>query len=499
MHRLGDTIDLAVLEGILATVLDGVIVSDRDGRIIDCSEQAASTFGYEKDELIGELMETAIVPPNYREAHRNGMERIKSGGEARILGRRLEIEGQHCSGSIFPIELAVTQVGKGPHEIFIAFVRNISERREHEAELARRTSEAELIAEVSSLAANAETFDDAIRAALEAILKLTKWPVGHAFIEPVSGNMLHSTDVWVGEEGALDAIKRKTEEVLWLPGTGLPGAIFKSGEPEWIEDFSGSSFPRSDLGFRSAFGFPIKSSSRTVAVLEFFLHEPAKRDPELLLTLRVLGDQVGRLFDRKLTEERQHLLINELNHRVKNTIAIVQSIAQQTFTANSDVEAAKATFSSRLNSIAVAQDALNAEAWTKAPFRRILENAIAGSGADHRRLNISGPSFDIKPELAVSVSLAVHELATNAMKYGSLSNTQGKVAVAWGVDMDGDPKFWFSWKEHGGPRVEEPTRKGFGSRLLTRGLSLYANGHVSLNYMPDGFVFRFEAPLRDRS
>ena len=498
MDRLAGTIDLAVLEGILSTVLDGVIVSDRDGKIIDCSELGASIFGFEKAELIGQQMDTAIIPPIHRAAHCNGMARLRAGGEPRILGKRLELEGLHRSGAPIPIELAVTAAGQAPREIYIAFVRDISERRVHETELARRASEAELIAEVSSLAAGAESFDDALKIALEAILKLTGWPVGHAFIQPISGNLLQSSHVWVGDGRDLEAIKIKTEQTVWLPGTGLPGAIFNSGKPEWIEDLSGPDFPREGLGFRSAFGFPIKSAGRTIAVLEFFLDEPARRDPALLQTLRIVGDQIGRVFERKLTEERQRLLINELNHRVKNTIAIIQGIAQQTFVGGVDVEAAKASFAMRLNSVALAQDALNAEAWAKAPFRQILNSGIAGSGADHSRFRITGPDFDVRPEVAVSISLAVHELATNAMKYGALSAAAGKVEVSWGVSKTDDAKFWLRWEEVGGPPVSQPTRKGFGSRLLTRGLALYASGKVTLEYPETGFIFCYEASLHDR-
>jgi PAS domain S-box-containing protein len=498
MHRLGDTVDLAVLEGILATVLDGVIVSDRDGNIVDCSELGASIFGFEKADLIGQQMEAAIIPPDHRSAHSNGMARLKAGGKPRILGKRLELEGLHRSGTVIPIELAVTRAGEVPREIYIAFVRDISERRTHETELARRTSEAELIADVSSLAAGANSFDDALKIALEAILKLTGWPVGHAFIKPISSNLLQSSHVWVGDGRDLEAIKRKTEETVWLPGSGLPGAIFNSGEPEWIEDLRGSDFPREGLGFRSAFGFPITSAGRTIAVLEFFLDEPARKEPALLQTLRIVGDQLGRVFERKLTEDRQRLLVNELNHRVKNTIAIIQGIAKQTFVGDVDVEEAKTTFASRLNSIALAQDALNAEAWAKAPFRQILDSAISGSGADYSRFVITGPDFDVRPEVAVSISLAVHELATNAMKYGALSTSAGRVEIEWGVIEKPNAKFWLRWQELGGPKVHRPSRKGFGSRLLTRGISLYASGQVTLEYPETGFIFCYEAALHDQ-
>ena len=268
------------------------------------------------------------------------MQRVRTGGKSRILDQRLELEGLHRPGDLVPIELAITQAGSNPNEIYIAFVRDISERRRYENALSRRAFEAELVADVSSLAASAESFDEAIGATLDAILKLTGWPVGHAFVQPVSGNLLESSHVWMGDGRDLEGIKQRTKDTVWLPGTGLPGTIFNFGKPEWIEDLSGPDFPRSGLGFRSAFGFPILSAGHTIAVLEFFLDEPAEKDPEMLRVLDVLGNQLGRVFERKLTDQRQKLLVNEINHRVKNTITVIQGIAEQTFVADVDVEEA---------------------------------------------------------------------------------------------------------------------------------------------------------------
>jgi PAS domain S-box-containing protein len=201
--------------------------------------------------------------------------------------------------------------------------------------------------------------------------------------------------------------------------------------------------------------------------------------------------------DRKEAEERQGLLTRELEHRVKNTLALVQAIAAQTFRSATDIDAAREAFSARLISLGRAHDILVQTSWTAAPIAEVVNGALSvhrqgGSG----RIRASGPDLTVAPKAALSLAMALHELATNATKYGALSTPEGGVDLRWHVVHGADaPSFCLTWSEQGGPPVAKPTRKGFGSRLIERSFVAEVGGKVQLDYHPAGVVCRIEAPL----
>jgi PAS domain S-box-containing protein len=202
--------------------------------------------------------------------------------------------------------------------------------------------------------------------------------------------------------------------------------------------------------------------------------------------------------ERRRAEERRHVLINELNHRVKNTLAIVQSLAQQSFKGSDVPAGARTAFESRLAALAKAHDLLTRESWEAAPLRAVVLQAVAPAwGGDAGRLEVEGPELWLNPQTVVAMTLAIHELATNAMKYGALSADGGRVAVRWSVG-DGDtsgPRLRFTWKESGGPTVAVPKGRGFGSRLIERSLAAELRGKVALDYRPEGLVCTIDAPV----
>ena len=194
-------------------------------------------------------------------------------------------------------------------------------------------------------------------------------------------------------------------------------------------------------------------------------------------------------------EDHQRLLINELNHRVKNTLAVVQGLAQQTFR-NVDCEPSMDVFSARLSALASAHNLLTERHWETADIGSVIRRTLdATIGEDEARIRVSGPKLAITPQPAVALAMVVHELATNAIKYGSLSTQQGRVEIAWDAVMVEDgTKVTFAWKECDGPKVEKPVSRGFGSRLIQRGFG-GAQGQAQLEYAPDGFECRVEAVL----
>ncbi|MFL6586383.1 MAG: sensor histidine kinase [Luteimonas sp.] len=201
--------------------------------------------------------------------------------------------------------------------------------------------------------------------------------------------------------------------------------------------------------------------------------------------------------DRYNHEEHLQLLIHELNHRVKNTLSTVQSLVRQTLGNADGLDDGGERIESRLLALSRAHDVLTRENWHSADIQDIVEGAIApyetGVG---RRFERSGPPCRVNPQRALALAMALHELATNAVKYGALSRDGGEVHIHWNCTHPGEgAAMELTWRECGGPVVRTPTRRGFGTRLLERGLRNDLGGDVELAYAPDGVVFRATAPL----
>lgn len=492
------TAAIEALGPVLDTALDAVVVMTRDGMIAGWNEVAEQTFGWTGSEAVGRLMADLIIPEQFREAHCRGLERYNATAEERVLNRRIEISAVDKQGREFPVELSITIAGHPDEALFLGFLRDISQRREAEARLKRQATETELLFNVTRMAAETDSFDEALRACLEAICAMTGWPIGHALIAGGSGAELVSTGVW-HEAPAADAqaIKSVTEGMRFTPGVGLPGVILERGEPAWISDAENNpDFIRKGLGFAAAFGFPIKSEGRIVAVLEFFSRGAFEPDADLMLMVRTVGEQLGRVLDRRRTEQHLRLLVNELNHRVKNTLAIVQSIAVQTLRSDRAEATSRRAFESRLSALAAAHDLLTTENWESASLRQVIEKAGLGCGAPAERFTVAGPDVRVQPRAAVSIVMAVHELCTNAVKYGALSNDCGKVAVEWEVMEAGDARrLSLKWSEEGGPPVAPPQARGFGTRMIERALAVELGGSARIEFLPEGVRCTVEAPL----
>ena len=190
--------------------------------------------------------------------------------------------------------------------------------------------------------------------------------------------------------------------------------------------------------------------------------------------------------ERKRHEQHQQLLINELNHRVKNTLATVQSIARQTLRSATGAEDANAKIEERLVALATAHDILTRENWHSADIRDLAQSTVDAYGAADQ-FQLEGDGCRLDPRRALALAMALHELGTNATKYGALSSRAGRVHLHWSsIDVDGDPRIEVVWQEHGGPAVHEPVQRGFGSRLLERGLKHDLGGGVELAFAPEG-------------
>lgn len=189
--------------------------------------------------------------------------------------------------------------------------------------------------------------------------------------------------------------------------------------------------------------------------------------------------------------EKLQLLNGELAHRIKNILSVVQAIAYQTIGKVTDKEALKA-FCDRLSALGASQDLLTGRSWSTARLDEVVQSALATFGED--RFHVAGPSVEIGPQAVLALSLMLHELATNAVKYGSLSAPEGKVTVTWMLlPVDGCETLHLTWQEQGGPPAIAPARKGFGSRLISMGLT--GSGGAKVEYRPSGLWVEASAPV----
>jgi two-component sensor histidine kinase len=205
------------------------------------------------------------------------------------------------------------------------------------------------------------------------------------------------------------------------------------------------------------------------------------------------------LTKHKEDEVRSRMLIDELNHRVKNALSTVQSIVWQTLRTTTDPRAIRQSIESRLFALSRSHDLLTREKWESAGLLDIAHDAletfgVSGGRAD--RIMIAGENIRFPPKAALAISIAFNELATNAVKYGAFSNAAGSIMIEWTIETaPACKRLLLSWKEKGGPPVTPPALRGFGSRVLERGLAHELEGTVHLDYRPDGLVCTMDIPL----
>jgi len=196
---------------------------------------------------------------------------------------------------------------------------------------------------------------------------------------------------------------------------------------------------------------------------------------------------------RRRIERHQNLLLDELNHRVKNTLATVQAMAMQTL---KDVDiSARDAFLARLFALSGQHDLLTLDNWEGASFEGVVRRALRPWREDERtRFQVSGPAVHLDPKKALALGMAFHELASNAARYGAFSNATGTVHVTWTISRD-DQRLKLRWEERGGPPVGQPERRGFGLRLIEYGLAREISGQVHLDFRPEGLICSWDMKL----
>lgn len=221
-----------------------------------------------------------------------------------------------------------------------------------------------------------------------------------------------------------------------------------------------------------------------------------EEDGELRGFLKIMRDRTAERHQ----EERREILLRELDHRVKNTLFVAQSVASQTERTAATPAEFRTAFSARLQALARAHDMLAQRGWEGASLREVLGRTLDAAHGPNAaaRITLDGPDILMPPNSAVTANLAFHELATNAVRHGALSVPEGRLEVVWKLERPAagaPPIVDIVWREHGGPPVRAPAHRGFGSRLLEQGVTREFGGEVRLDFRPEGMECRMRLPL----
>ena len=211
----------------------------------------------------------------------------------------------------------------------------------------------------------------------------------------------------------------------------------------------------------------------------------------------VIQCNIRDITERKQAEEHNKLLMAEVNHRAMNLLAVVLAVAEQT-ARGGDPATLVERLCERIYGLAVSQDLLVKNQWHGVEVSGLVEAQLAHfKDLFGTRVLLDGPHTNLTPAAAQGIGMALHELATNAVKYGALSNAEGQVRISWHVDMAGQPAFSMSWLEEGGPKVSPPSRKGFGQIVIGRMAEAAVNGTAEIDYRESGLFWKLSAPFAD--
>jgi PAS domain S-box-containing protein len=296
----------SIHRAVLETAHDAFVAIDAAGDVCDWNPQAEAVFGWTRAEAIGRGLDELIIPPGQRGAARRLLERFVATGDGPALHRRQELVALHRDGHEFPVEVTVSALALDGGYRFSAFARDISARKRAERYVGAQHAVTRVLAESASL-------EEARPRILEALGTRLGWDLGMLWSVDPRNRCLRCDDVWSG--AGLDAEPPSREMVL-SPAAGLPGAVWATGEPAWLDDSSAQAdSPQrraaARRGLRSAIALPIRSRGEVLAVIEFARRDRWRPDPELIAMMATIGSQLGQFFERKRAEREAERLKDE--------------------------------------------------------------------------------------------------------------------------------------------------------------------------------------------
>lgn len=280
--------------------------------------------------------------------------------------------------------------------------------------------------------------------------------------------------------------------VFDLPGQDkvAVGQMFAAIRPEDLPGVEAAFRKTFEDGVDYSAEFRTRATDRWLAGRGRVYQRDANGEP-----LVIMGVNVD-ITESRLAADQTRLLLRELNHRVKNTLAMIQSLARQTMRRSPDPRAFMEAFSGRLRTLSDAHALLADRDWLGIRLREVIRSAVGPYASDPAQVVVEGDDIHLPPDHALGLGLTLHELASNASRYGALSVPEGRVTIGWREET-GPRRLVLTWRENGGPEVREPTERGFGSQLIARSLDKVIDSRVQVDFAPEGVNARIDLPLAE--
>jgi PAS domain S-box-containing protein len=472
----------------------GIVQFDpRTVRAFAVNAKLCEIWGAPESEILGHSL-ARWTPPEDDDDRAGLHERLATG---ETLQLRLEKRYRRMDGRIIwaRVNLVSQRLGGDVHAT--AMIEDITEEKRADA---RR----EALIALGDRLRDLHTHADVVAATAESLGRtLLVARAGYAQVDP-GGQIASLNPDWTAEGDAdathavgLPTASRSTlaASVGRLGRGDIISVADIAATPERVDDPEG--YAR--LGMRAVIKVPVLRRGRLVGILYVLDRHPRDWSAGEITFAREVAERAWGGLTRVEADEQQRTLNRELSHRLKNTLAMVQAIASQTLRNVTDIEAAKEALAARLIALGKAHDILLAGVHESAEMEAVMRGAL--SIHDDRqpgRFAFAGPAVLLGSKAALALALMLHELATNAAKYGALSVPDGRVNLQWSLDQDrttGGTMVHLIWSEADGPMVTPPTHKGFGSRLIERGLVGAVGGTIALDYHLTGLVCSVAAPL----
>ena len=499
------------LAAIVESPEDAIVSKSLDGVIQSWNKAAERMFGYTADEIIGKPI-LVLIPQERQHEEETILRKIRSGERV----EHFETVRRHKDGTLLDISLTVSPIKDAFGKIVGASKtsRDIREKKRFEKMLQVQAERMETLLRVSVEISRHLDLQPIVQTVTDMATELTRARFGAFFY-----NVLNEK----GESYLLYTLSGAPREAFDKFGMPRNTAVFDPtfrGEdvvrvadirkdPRYGKNHPHFGMPKGHLPVVSYLAVPVVASNGHVHGGLFFGHDQPgifTEDTESLV--RAIAAQAAVAMDnarlhqaaqdeieqRRKAEAAKELLLHEIKHRVKNTLGTVQAIVVQTFRTAAPHE--HHTFVARLHALSEAHDLLTQRNWGSVTTAEIVEQALRPFGDDKpERISVSGPGVELTPNKALLIAMLLHELGTNAVKYGALSTETGNIHLTWIETNGGDRKaLEFCWKESGGPMVAAPTRKGFGSRMIERALQA-EQGSSKLQFEPSGLICEIRMPL----
>ncbi|WP_226951236.1 PAS domain S-box protein [Rhizobium terrae] len=424
------------LEGIVASAMDGIITIDDEQRIILFNPAAERMFGLPASEALGRHI-SQFIPERYRAAHATHIRRFtETGVTTRQMGSLGAISGLRTDGKEFPIEASISQVEVGGERLATVILRDITERKAAE----------------DALLESRRRMEGIVESAMDALITIDE-DQRIVLFNPAAERMF--------------GVAR--QEALGSPIERFIPERFRAGHGEHIRLFKETGVTNRRMGALGAISglrangeeFPLEASISQVRIGEGKLATVILRD----------------ITERKANEDSRQLLAREVDHRAKNALAVVQALVS--LTRADTKEAFVSAVRGRVSALSRAHSLLAQNRWEGGDLAAIITDETRPYQSVNQLL-IGGPAVTLGPNAVQPVSLLIHELATNAVKYGALSIAEGRVDVSWRILPSNELEI--RWTETGGPKVEKPVSKGFGSTLVTEVATRQLAGKLEINW-----------------